>query len=75
MASAATLRIRPDDLASLWERSDSPDLVLDADDGAIRSVRREDNPRGSAIASGIGKAVAAAPLAAGVVLSEVSRWD
>jgi hypothetical protein len=67
MTSAATIRVRPNDLDAIWARTE-PDLELDQD-GRIRPIPPESTPsRGSALG-------AAAPLALGAIVASVARWD
>ncbi len=65
--STAVARIRPSDLDALWARSE-PDLELK--DGRVQPIATEPtgSSRGSAIAS-------AAPVALGMLVSSVARWD
>ena len=76
--TTAALHIRPADLDALWARSE-PDLELDPERGEIRPIRGSAPEQPGRAVSGALRAIgAAAPIAAGVVVSsleEISRWD
>lgn len=76
--SSAVAQLTARDLETLWSR-DEPDLQLDQD-GRIRPIKTErpagrSSVFGSAGPAAVGAIASAVPAAAGLVLSELSRWD